>query len=266
MISTLAFVSGGPARSNLPVYSGARLGDDRDRPSCWSVGRSLKTCAGGYGVGKRAHISTTPTRMSAMTATTAVKRTILTTVSPDSVSTAPALSAGPGVTVRDRHARDVRKDGVNTRKTDTIPLLVLSFVTPDCRACSYASRAFARLAREFSHTDTAAGCEKETSDRNGNGSRSSSQTRRNVKFLTIDISQRRNHSLGIRLGVDAVPAFHTYALLPSENPSSRLDSSADSFAVLDQHVGARVVEKLRKRLLHFVSPDFNLNDYVFEQS
>lgn len=142
------------------------------------------------------------------------------------------------------------------------PLLVLSFVTPGCRACAYASRAFARLAREFSRRDDgSAGAPAHLADADH---RAGSTVGREVTFLTIDISQRRNQSLGIRLGVHAVPAFHTYALLPSRSPRHSMDP--DSFAVLDQRVGPRVVENVRKRLLHFVSPEFNLDDYVFDES
>lgn len=137
-------------------------------------------------------------------------------------------------------------------KDNPAPLLVLGFVTSNCRACAYASRAFSRLAQEFSLHP-----QQTTSD-------VIHGARRPVKFLTIDISQRQNQPLGIRLGVNAVPAFHTYVVLPSSSsPDVSLNQSPDNFAVLDQHVGARVVGRLRNRLLHYISPDFNLNDYVF---
>lgn len=155
-------------------------------------------------------------------------------------------------------------------KNDAHPVLVLSFVTSNCRACRYASTGFARLAREF-------------------GQR---RTSRAARFLQVDVSDARNQRLGQRLGVTAVPAFHLYAYKPatsdfsttpspssatrekndshnhhdhSRNNSTR-DGGGGAFGVLEELVGARVVGQVRDRLLHYCSDEFNLDDYVFEDA
>ncbi|CAN8073298.1 unnamed protein product [Agarophyton chilense] len=109
------------------------------------------------------------------------------------------------------------------------PLVVFSFITRGCRACKYASHAYARLAKDF-------------------GSQ--------VRFCEMDVSERENQLLGKRLGIDAVPAFQFYAF--------KKDGRQDSVGVLDEFVGPRTVGKVRERVAQYVEGDLDLDDYIFE--
>lgn len=150
------------------------------------------------------------------------------------------------------------------------PVLVLNFITSNCRACKYASAGFARLAREFEERDT----------------------HRAARFLEVDVSNIRNQQLGQRLGVTAVPSFQLFAYKQQQQAptsNSSLSSSqrynnqnynnsgstsdqgqnggaAGAFGILDELIGARVVGQVRDRLLHYCSDDFNLDDYVFDDT
>lgn len=109
--------------------------------------------------------------------------------------------------------------------------MVLSFVMPNCRACSYARAAFARLARDFVPGGRA------------------------VRFCELDISEAGTQRLSQSLGVEAVPSFQLYALKDGPRPA---------FGVLDQFAGARVVGDVRRRLALYSSDGFDLDEFTFE--
>lgn len=118
------------------------------------------------------------------------------------------------------------------------PLLVFSFVTENCRACSYARAGFERLASEFDNRTPSA---------------------RSVRFYEVNMSSDHNQRLGQRLGVQAVPSFQLYAF-KNANAAAGWQGG---FGVLDELVGPRVVAEVRKRLLHYASDSFDLDEYVF---
>ncbi|KAI0567668.1 Thioredoxin [Gracilaria domingensis] len=112
---------------------------------------------------------------------------------------------------------------------DSNPLVVFSFITRGCRACKYASHAFARLSNDFgSH----------------------------VRFFEMDVSERQNQLLGKRLGIDAVPAFQFYTF--------KKDGLENGVGVLDEFVGPRTVGKVRERVAQYLEGGLDLSDYVFE--
>lgn len=141
-----------------------------------------------------------------------------------------------------RTDKGVEKAAVNAAGEKGHPLLVFSFVTANCRACSYARAGFERLAREFEDL------------------MAKPSSNRHVRFFEVDISEVHNQQLGQRLGVDAVPAFQLYAF---KNAMPDVGWKG-GFGVLDELVGARVVGEVRKRLLHYSSDEFDLDEYVFD--
>lgn len=117
------------------------------------------------------------------------------------------------------------------------PLIAMSFVTSNCRACRYASAAFARLAGEFAAGDLPAVVKP-------------------VKFFEVDVSDAQNHDIGQRFGVDAVPSFQLFGFVRG--------AGTGAFGVLDELKGARVVSEVRRKLLHYSSSEFDLDDFVFD--
>lgn len=115
-------------------------------------------------------------------------------------------------------------------------LVVFSFISQNCRACAYASNAYARLAQEFAHL------------------------RDRVSFCEMDVTQRQNHSLCQQLGVLAVPAVHLYTFRDEKG------GGAGQVGVLDQFVGPRNTDKIRDRVWEYSSDDFRIEDYVFEDA
>eukprot|EP00178_Gracilaria_changii_P016935 TRINITY_DN48519_c0_g1_i1.p1 TRINITY_DN48519_c0_g1~~TRINITY_DN48519_c0_g1_i1.p1 ORF type:complete len:165 (-),score=18.08 TRINITY_DN48519_c0_g1_i1:413-907(-) len=109
------------------------------------------------------------------------------------------------------------------------PLVVFSFITRGCRACKYASHAFARLANDF-------------------GSQ--------VRFCEMDVSERQNQLLGKRLGINAVPTFQFYTF--------KNDGPQNGVGVLEEFVGPRTVGQVRERVAHYLEDGVDLDDYVFE--
>lgn len=144
-------------------------------------------------------------------------------------------------------------DGLEYQFEAGHPVLVLSFVTSNCRACMYAQTGFEKLAREFSEK----------------------RTHRSARFFEVDVSAKQNQKLGQQLGVTAVPSFQLFAYKDEDGAEDKVDVKQESskgqagrrggaFGVLDELVGARVVGKVRDRLLHYCSDAFDMNEYVFD--
>lgn len=113
------------------------------------------------------------------------------------------------------------------------PLVVMSYITGNCRACAYASHAYERLAREFA-TDASL----------------------HVRFCEMDVSQRDNQRLGQRLGVNQVPKFQICTFVGGDAV----------VGVLDELVGPRMVGKVKEKLALYLSEGFSLDDYVLEDA
>lgn len=109
----------------------------------------------------------------------------------------------------------------------TSQLVVVSFVTPECRACKYTSRRFARVAEETS-------IENKTT------------------FFQLDISNAPQ--LCRKLGVADVPQFQLYALPAMGAPVGLFDTA----------YGNRGVDKVRETVARFSSNQFDISQYVFE--
>lgn len=96
----------------------------------------------------------------------------------------------------------------------------------------YASRAYARLARDLASQD--------------------------VRFCEMDVTDRENQTLCRELGVDAVPMFQFYKFRPG--------GREPGVGVLDQVVGPREVPRVREMVGEFSSDGFDIEDYVFEDA
>lgn len=109
----------------------------------------------------------------------------------------------------------------------TSQLVVVSFIMPECRACKYTSRRFARVAEETS-------------------------TENNTTFFQLDISDAPQ--LCQELGVADVPQFQLYALPAIGAPVGLLDTT----------YGNRGVDKVRETVAQFSSNNFDISQYVCE--
>lgn len=112
-------------------------------------------------------------------------------------------------------------------------LVVFSFVTRNCRACMYASRAYKRLARDVATAE------------------------KDVTFCEMDVSEAQNHRLCRELGVNAVPMFQFYKFRAGAE-------GRGAVGLLDQVVGPTQVGRVREMVGTFASDAFDIEDYVFE--
>eukprot|EP00177_Eucheuma_denticulatum_P008421 GFKZ01015311.1.p4 GENE.GFKZ01015311.1~~GFKZ01015311.1.p4 ORF type:complete len:166 (-),score=25.94 GFKZ01015311.1:432-929(-) len=141
----------------------------------------------------------------------------------------------PTMTVQ--HVTTARDFAAMMPPNPSAALVVFSFVQRNCRACRYASRAYARMAEELARNQQV-----------------------HVRFCEMDVTEGETGRLGRQLGVDFVPMWQFYKFREGGGGGGR------GVGVLEEVVGPREVGTVREKVLEFAREGFDMDQYVFEDA